>query len=177
MKEIDIPGLGTLSPDAEDLGWHKSRPVPIPAFGGQQRPIVVEEYEGDPHPDEFHAAIHNFLDATPATLERAEAHIYKYYRQAVEYDDPEELYCDPITEPSGVWKHIQFGEPVVSRRHRGDEAVYVSIECECDWEPEHGLQIVLRRGLAVNKVGQYDGHLTNSDAYGDPSLEEVIYRE
>jgi hypothetical protein len=28
----------------------------------------------------------------------------------------------------------------------------------------------------VNKVGEYDGHCTNADAYGDESLEDVVYK-
>ena len=50
-----------------------------------------------------------------------------------------------------------------------------SVECGCDWEGEHGLQIVFKDGLVVNKVGAFDGHVTNSDAYGDPGLEDVVY--
>ena len=81
-----------------------------------------------------------------------------------------------IATPSDLWKHIRLGaSPVVSRRPYGDKSVYVSLECECVWEEEHGLQIVFKNGLKVNKVGPFDGHLTNSDAYGDASLEEVIY--
>jgi hypothetical protein len=64
---------------------------------------------------------------------------------------------------------------MVTRREHGDEGVYVSLNCECDWEEEHGLQIVFKNGLKINKVGPYDGHLTNSDAYGDESLEETVY--
>jgi len=47
-----------------------------------------------------------------------------------------------------------------------------TIECGCNWEREHGLQIVLREGLSVTKLGPYDGHLTNADS----SLESVVYR-
>jgi hypothetical protein len=43
--------------------------------------------------------------------------------------------------------------------------------CGCDWEEEHGLQIVLRNGVRVNKVDGYDGHLTNSDAFADDGPE------
>ena len=82
-----------------------------------------------------------------------------------------------IKTPSEVWSHVEFGEEVVvSRRSYGDKKIYVSIECSCDWEPEHGLQIVLKDGKAISKVGPYDGHLTNSDAYADERLENVIYR-
>ena len=45
----------------------------------------------------------------------------------------------------------------------------------CDWEEEHGLQIVFKNGLTINKIGPYDGHCTNSDAYDDESLEDIIY--
>lgn len=76
MKRIEIPALGVPGPDTQDPGWHRSKPVPIPAFGGRERPIVVEEYEGDPRPDEFHAAVHNFLTIPPPVLKRAGPPIY-----------------------------------------------------------------------------------------------------
>ena len=82
-----------------------------------------------------------------------------------------------IPRAADVWAHVTLGrEPIVSRRAYGDKGVYVSLECGCDWEREHGLQIVFKEGLRVNKVGPFDGHLTNSDAYADRSLEHVIYR-
>jgi len=56
-----------------------------------------------------------------------------------------------------------------------DGRVYVSVEYECDWEPEHGLQIVFRDGRTVTKVGPYNGHLTNNSAYGRPDLDDVVY--
>ncbi len=64
----------------------------------------------------------------------------------------------------------------MTRRGTGDKGVYVSLECGCDWEQEHGLQIVFKNGLKVNKVGPFNDWLTNSDAYGDDSLEDVVYR-
>lgn len=64
-----------------------------------------------------------------------------------------------------------------SRRAYGDKGIYVSLECSCDWEPEHGLQIVFKDGKRVNKISSYDGHLTNSDAYADDDLEDVIFHE
>ena len=41
---------------------------------------------------------------------------------------------------------------------------------------QHGLQIVFKDGRSVTKVGPYDGHLTNSNAYADASLDGVVYR-
>jgi hypothetical protein len=36
---------------------------------------------------------------------------------------------------------------------------------------------MMSNGLRVNKIGPYDGHLTNSDAYAHDELEDVIYQE
>jgi hypothetical protein len=43
-----------------------------------------------------------------------------------------------------------------------DNDFYASYECNCDWEGEHGLCIVLKNGLAITRVGKFDGHLTNT---------------
>jgi len=50
----------------------------------------------------------------------------------------------------------------------------VQITAECEWEPEHGLQIVYRDGSELKRVSQQDGHLTYVDAYGLPESEDRI---
>lgn len=40
---------------------------------------------------------------------------------------------------------------------------------------EHGLQIVFRGRHTVSKVGPFDGHLTNADAFGREGLDSVVY--
>ncbi|HEU4562804.1 MAG TPA: hypothetical protein VFS20_33550 [Longimicrobium sp.] len=173
---MEIPGLGPVTKD-DELGWYYGEPMPVPVLDGEMCRIVIDGYDDDPNPEEFHAAIRNFLSADPRVLEEAEPHIYRYYQDCNAVWEPDDDEYLVIARPSDVWRHIQFGsEPTVTRRPYGDQRVYVSLECECDWEPEHGLQIVFKEGLRVNKVGSYDGHLTNSDAYGDPRLEDVIYR-
>jgi hypothetical protein len=57
----------------------------------------------------------------------------------------------------------------------GSLAYYLSIECNCDWEVEPGMQLVLRDGWTVSKVSPYDGHLTNADAFANPKLRGVVY--
>jgi Transposase DDE domain len=57
------------------------------------------------------------------------------------------------------------------------DKAYISVEnfetvAECG-----GLQIVFKDGLCVSKVGPYDGHLTNSDAYANDEFEDVICHE
>lgn len=45
----------------------------------------------------------------------------------------------------------------------------------CAWEPEHGLQLVLREGRSITKLGPYDGHLTHSDAFARADFAGIVY--
>ena len=171
---MEVPGLGAVTKD-EDLGWYYSRPIAVRMFGGKECRLVLEGYDGDTRKEDFHAAIANFLGGSPSVLREADDALFRYYKDFEEYwkDDGH----SPIKTPEELWRHIRLGsEPMVKRRHYGDKGIYISVECGCDWEQEHGLQLVLKNGLKVNKLGGYDGHLTNSDAFDDPALEDVVYR-
>lgn len=168
---MQIPGLGNVTRDPQ-LNWYASEPVAVPVLGGISCRIMVEDYDDDPDKEAIHAAIERFLSAGPQVLREAEPHLFRYYRDCSEYVPDLR-----IASPGEVWAHIHLGpEPVVSRRPYGDQRVYVSVEGACDWEEEHGLQIVFEEGARVSKVGPYDGHLTNADAYADARLEGVVYR-
>jgi hypothetical protein len=169
---MEVPGLGEVAKD-EQFGCYYSKPVPVPMFGGKECRIVLEGYDEDERKEDFQVAIANLLSGSPAVLREADEPLYRYYK------DLEEWWLengnDPIA-PADVWQHVRLGgEPMVSRRPYGDKGIYISVECGCDWEEEHGLQLVLKNGLKINKLGGYDGHLTNSDAFADDSLENVIY--
>ncbi|SFR94385.1 hypothetical protein SAMN05216570_0978 [Dyella sp. OK004] len=172
---MQIPGLGVVTKD-DGLGWYISDEVRIEAFGGQACRVCVEGYAGDHDKDAFHEAIANLLSADERVLSAASPSVFAYYEDVRPYLSPSDLANLNIATPADVWSHVQFGsEVIVSRRGNGDRCVYVSIECNCDWEREHGLLIVLRGGRWITKVGPYDGHLTNSDAYGRSEYEDIVY--
>jgi hypothetical protein len=178
---MEIPGLGTMTKDEEfkHFNWHFSAPLSIPVLGGFMLRVGVEEYERDPRKEEFHAAIANFLAAGPEVLKASEKHIFRYYQQVKERAEPGEEIIS-IASPTDVWKHVEFESYAMTRRRPyawGDQGVYITLDSWCGWEEEHGLQIVFKNGLAINKVGPFDGHLTNEDAYGEEGLEDVVYRE
>jgi hypothetical protein len=171
VSATQIPGLGEVQKD-DYLGWYFGPRMPIPVFGGERCCIVVEGYDGDPRPEEFHAAIASFLALDEQALKEAEPFVFRYYQDCVR----ESGAAETIATPAEVWRQVRFGdEPKVTRRAHGDKGIYVSVSCSCDWEAEHGLELVFKNGRAVNKVGPYDGHVTNADAYGEPSFEDVVY--
>jgi hypothetical protein len=174
---MQLPGVGAFEKD-EELDWYLSSPLPIPVLGSAQCSIVIAGgYDEDPAKEDFHTAIRNFLSISPSVLKDIEPHIFKYYQDCNRYWKPGDEQYLYISSPEGVWRHIQLGlEAHVSRRSVRAKEIYISLECKCDWELEHGLQIVFKNGLVVNKIGPYDGHLTYSDAFGDDDLEDVVYR-
>lgn len=148
---MEIPGLGPVTRE-DELGWYYSEPMPVPMLDGEKCRIVVDGYDDDPNPEDFHAAIRNFLSAGPDVIDAAEPHIYRYYQDCNAVWEPGDDEYLVIDRPSDVWMHAQFDtEPTVTRRAYGDRGVYISLSCRCDWEPEHGLQIVLKEGLRVTR--------------------------
>jgi hypothetical protein len=171
---MKVPGLGKVAKD-EEFGWYYSKPLPVPMFGGKACQLVLEGYVEDERKEDFHAAISNFLGGSPEVLREVDEPLFCYYKDFEEWWLAEGR--SPIRTVDELWQHVRFGsEPMVTRRPYGDKDVFISVECECDWEEEHGLRLVLKNGCKVNKLGGYDGHLTNSDAFADDSLEGVIYR-
>lgn len=133
------------------------------------------------------AAIENMRASRTDLLEQATEHVYRYYRDIAEYysaEEREDYGIPAIERAADVWEHVQLGRhPTVSASlddasgylHAG--VAYVSFECECDWEPEHGLCLVFIDGERLGRVSSYDGHRTWAHAYADRSLLDVIYHQ
>ena len=102
-------------------------------------------------------------------------HVWAYFQDVYEdigehVDEAMEI---PAT-PDGSWAHVRPRCLYIDVKDDG--TCFVMIECDCDWEEEHGLQMVWRDGSALCKAGPYDGHMTNANAYADPKLAEVVYK-
>jgi hypothetical protein len=174
---VEIPGLGPVVKD-EEFGWYTSGSRPVAALGGASVRIVLDGFEDDPDQTGYVSVLSEFLGLEHSVLMPATDAVFDYYQDvmaAVVADEDWDWYVD-ISSPDLVWDHVTIGRDLCVRRHHVDRRVYLSIECECDWEPEHGLQIVIREGRVVSKVGPYNGHLTNASAYGlDDLAADVVY--
>ncbi len=151
-------------------------PIRVAFLDNEEYEFLLEDYIDDSSKEDFHKAINNFINLDKSVLNDVSEFVYQYYLKTLKYLSPEDDWYIEIEKPKNVWQFVQFGcEPVVSRRDE-DNRIYISFACNCDWEREHGLQLVFKDGSYINKLGGYDGHLTNSDAFGDESLEDVIYK-
>jgi hypothetical protein len=173
---VQIPGLGPVVKD-EEFGWYTSAGRPVAALGGATVHIVLDGYDDDPDPTGFVAVVNEFLSLEQSVLLPATPAVFDYYQDtmAAVVDDEDWDWYVEIPAAEQVWDHVTIGRDVYVKRHHDDRRVYLSVECECEWEPEHGLQIVIREGRAVSKVGPYNGHLTNDSAYGRDDLADTVY--
>jgi hypothetical protein len=165
--------LGELTPDEHVCDWLVSAPFPIPLLDGVALPFTLENLPEDPAPDDFVAAVRSFLSLDARDRERAAPHVFDNYRQ-VALDWGLSSHVPRIRRSQDIWSAVHPAEIRVSRRHRRDRKVYVQVHAECDWEPEHGLQLVYRDGGALSRVSEQDGHLTYTDAFDLPEEEDRI---
>ncbi len=96
--------------------------------------------------------------------------------EAIGYDEADQSLKD-ITDPNEIWNFVHPSKIYVSRRHRRDKDIYIHITCRCDWEEEHGLQLVFRQGKKITRVSDIDGHLTESDAYDKADEDDELLSE
>ena len=176
---MNVPPIGEVSSHPDVNEWLMSEPRELRCLRGQSVRFVLDGYADDANKTDYHTAIQNLIELGGEALTAVEPFVVQYCNELLELYDEAEHRNIKFDHPSEIWKYVQFGsELLVRRRADGDDedGIYFSLECGCDWEPEHGLDLVLRDGLAFTKVGPYDGHLTNADAYADPSLKGVIFK-
>ncbi|KIT17037.1 DUF6985 domain-containing protein [Jannaschia aquimarina] len=152
---------------------HRETPVRPPIFGG----VEVALLEFEPITDDGRAAFDRFMTLPPEALSTTWRHVYAYYRDyhsAVGGEDWLDAQMGVPAGPEAIWAHVR-PRSITVRQDYFKTAWFVSLEADCDWEAEHGLNICWRDGTDLVKVGGYDGHVTNDDAYDDPKLANVIY--
>jgi hypothetical protein len=171
--------IGELIQDGTFPDWWNSRTVAIPLF--ENHPMVITFKDFMPDDDdkliaEADEALKHFLALGPEYKNNISALIKERCDEVlndVEIHEDEQAMRD-ITDVNDIWKFVHPSEIYVSRRARRDEDIYVQIACECDWEPEHGLQLVFRQGKQLTRVSEQDGHLTEADAWDKPDEEDVL---
>jgi len=154
-SDIELPGIGAFAVD-DDLGGLRSRDqVRVEALRATGA-WVIDDPAADP--DVVVPAMRRFLELTPSAAAEATPYVWAYYQDCVSTGWAPDVV---IARPDDVWQHVRMPDEFLVLVD--DDVAYVSLECGCDWEVEHGLNLVFRDGDRISKVGQYDGHLHHVD--------------
>jgi hypothetical protein len=169
---MNIPELGALLPHDSIPEWLVSSPIPVAYFDGLPLIFTLDGFE-EADADEIRDAVRAFLALTPADRLAASDYVFQHYQRYADILDDEDLGCWP-ERAEDIWPHIEPSAVTLARRGRRDSHIYVRLEAECPWDPEHGLQIIYRSGKQLSRVSEQDGHLTHSDAFDWPDEQDVI---
>lgn len=181
MKELQSAVLGKLTQDASFDDWFATdRPLGMPFFDGLPLDVTLIEVPAGAETaflTAADAALTAFRHLTTTDRRTASALVLAAHAEHVagSYDDdPEPLDLDDAN-PDSIWRYVHPTEIYISRRP-DDGEMYVHVDCNCDWDEEHGLQLVFRRGRMLTRVSAIDGYLTEADAHGHPDADDALLR-
>ena len=179
INKITSQVLGELTQDENFSNWWKSKAIKFPFFDSMRLPVIYMDFDPDHDPDflqEADNALTNFLTLNPADRNSISELAYKNcidFLDAIGFDESYESLRN-LVEQNEIWKLIHPSEIYVTRRPYKEQDMYVQIACACDWEQEHGLQLVFRQGKKLTRISDQDGHLTEADAYGKADEEDEL---
>jgi hypothetical protein len=155
-----IHGVGKLEYDQEYDGW-RSQPVKVNVLDGKLLPfILADEWNQVSLLQPIQSAVENFLGLDPEHREELTDLVYKNYEEVLERSTFQPL---PIREKSQIWKYI-FPTEILIKQGVDDATdifiehgvVYIVASGYCEWEQEHGLEMVFKRGNEVVRVSEID---------------------
>lgn len=140
MEILHDPELGKMSFDGV---WTLDERV---SFNGAQIPLEIEPETPDTlmiSPLQRRAAL-LALALTPESLAQAAPAViqnYDVYREQLGDELP------PLGDPMEVWQSVAPTSILIPRHFDAAEPCFF-LQAECDWDPEHGLTVRFRNGLA-----------------------------
>ncbi len=179
-QRIQSLHAGPMERDAGlDHSWN-GKSVAVPLMGGVLIPVSYQELLSDNVSTLlplYDAVLAHFLILDLKSRDLATPLVYKQCRDtiaAADWDGREALEI-ATREPSTLWAHVRPRSIFVTRRmYDQDEDLYLGVECECDWEEEHGLLLVYRQGKQLTRVSGNDGHVTDADALSIPDEDDAM---
>ncbi len=185
MKPIISNVIGELEQDEEFTEWWYGENLKIPILRNEELPVTFTGFipEDDTgFVEQADIALTNLINLN--TEKEFETLTNLVHKSCIDYiNEIEEEYQDEfqefldITNKIDIWHYVTFNEIYVERRLWSDKDMYVSVKCNCEWEEEHGLQIVFRQGKMVTRISGIDGHITEADAYGKDDNEDFLLNE
>ena len=178
-NEITSKILGKLKQEETFSAWWKSDKIHIPLFDNQKLTITFMDFEPENDKtfiEEADQALTEFLKLNKEDRNGISELAYKScmeFLNAVDFDETDEP-LRQIRNKNEIWNFIQPTEIYITRRPYKEQDIYVQIVCECDWEQEHGLQLVFRQGKKLTRISEQDGHLTEADAYDKPDSKDKL---
>ena len=146
----------------------KGGQVSVPYFDGSM--IQVEKC--DLSLEEVLPAFKRFLSLTAEQRRSDARHLLAYCKMIVYAVGEDALEDMGGSEPGAS---LIFFDKLEAGKYASKPTIYVQIEGNVDWEPEHGLQMSWAEGDRLVKVSAFDGHPTNAHASAKPEDDQYVF--
>ena len=150
--------VGQLTQDENFKEWWKSKPTPIPYFENKIFKIIFTEAENEDYFRLAEIALSNFIQLTTLDREKHSNLILKNYQDNLIFEYTPRLELESDNE---IWEFVYPAEIILEQNEKGD--VFIIASCECEWEEEHGLQLVFKNGQSLTRVSDNDCQLENDE--------------
>lgn len=162
--------LGELYEHKHIPEWLCSKPIPVPLLKNKELPFIIKLENLENSSNLVNEALENFLKLDNDYRLKISDLVYENYKECL---DDGEFEPFEINDNKDIWNYIYPQEIYIEER-RKDKLIYIKIACECEWEEEHGLQLVFQKGTRISRISSQDGHLTSADAYNIPDSEDKL---
>ncbi|MFA7380874.1 MAG: hypothetical protein WC150_10445 [Bacteroidia bacterium] len=148
--------VGQLKANEIDGEYFESEPFEIPYFDNKKLAIGFVEARHQTYLESADKVLENFLKLNSKDRINDSGLVYKYYNETLKSGYTKAL---NIKTSSEIWNHLIANEIIIQWDENGD--LYLCVSCGCDWEIEHGLQLVFKNGHTLVRASGHDGHFTD----------------
>lgn len=148
--------VGHLKPTAHDLSFFESEPFAIPYFDNAKLKIGYVEAEHQQYLESADKVLKNFLQLNSVDKIKDSEIVYRYYIETLMNGYTKAL---NISTNQSIWNFLTPTEIIIHWDENGD--FYLCVSCECEWEEEHGLQLVFKDGHTLIRASGHDGQFTD----------------
>jgi hypothetical protein len=144
--------VGQIKPVDNNPDFFESNPYPIPYFDNKPLKVGFVEPKHEPYLLEADNVLQNFLFLDKQDRIKDSQLVFNYYNDTLKNGYTKSLDVSDIFD---IWNFVYPSEIIVHWDENAD--FYLCVTCDCDWEEEHGLQLVFKDGKKLTRAGGHDG--------------------
>jgi hypothetical protein len=154
--EIESKIVGRLKASEFDADFYESEPFKIPYFDNIKIEIGFVDAKYEPYLVLADETLQAFLSLSAANRIQDSERVYQYYHETLKHGYTKPL---DIKTSSAIWNYVNPKSIIIDWDEHGE--FYLCVSCGCEWEEEHGLQLVFKGGQTLTRASGHDGHYTD----------------
>lgn len=143
--------LGEIESHELDPDLYFGQPIGVPYFDNKKINVAIAAANHEETLIESDKVLAKFMSLKATDRNNNSKTIIEYYESCVKFG-----ICDKIemNKDNEIWEYVNPTEIIVDSEM--DFGFYVTVSCECKWEPEHGLQLEFRNGTELVRAGGHE---------------------